>query len=66
MSYNGADLIFPHLNIVIETMKNHITLFGKFDVAFYGIIIGIGMLLALFAVERNATMKIRRFFMTSL
>ena len=54
LSYNGADLIFPHLNIVIETMKNHITLFGKFDVAFYGIVIGIGMLLALFAVERNA------------
>lgn len=54
MSYNGADLIFPHLNIVIERMKNHITLFGNFNVAFYGIIIGIGMLLALLTVERNA------------
>lgn len=54
MSYNGADLIFPHLNIVIERLRNHISLFGKFDIAFYGIIIGIGMLTALFVVERNA------------
>ena len=54
MSYNGADLIFPHLNIVIEQMKSHVSLFGKIDIAFYGIIIGIGMLIALFVVERNA------------
>ena len=54
MSYNGADLIFPHLNIVIERLRNHISLFGRIDIAFYGIIIGIGMLLALFTVERNA------------
>ena len=51
MSYNGADLIFPHLNIVIETMKDHITVFGV-DIAFYGIIIGIGMLMALLIAER--------------
>lgn len=54
MSYNGADLIFPHLNIVIERLRNHISIFGKFDIAFYGIIIGIGMLTALLVVERNA------------
>ena len=24
MSYNGADLIFPHLGIVIQNMHNHI------------------------------------------
>ena len=52
MTYNGADLIFPNLGIVIETMQNHITVFG-FDIAYYGIIIGIGMLLALFAIDRN-------------
>ena len=54
MSYNGADVIFPHLGIVIHNLSNHITLFDSFDVAFYGIIIGIGMLLALFVVEHDA------------
>lgn len=53
MTYNGADLIFPHLNIVIQKLNNHVTVFG-FDIAFYGIIICIGMLLALFVIERNA------------
>lgn len=47
MSYQGADLIFPHLGIVIEHMQNHITLPGGFQIAFYGIIIGIGMLCGL-------------------
>jgi phosphatidylglycerol:prolipoprotein diacylglycerol transferase len=54
MSYNGADLIFPHLGIVIQNMHNHITLPGGFTIAFYGIIIGIGMLLALLVIERDA------------
>lgn len=54
MSYNGADIIFPHLGIVIQNLSNHITLFGSFDIAYYGIIIGIGMLLALFVVENDA------------
>ena len=53
MSYNGADLIFPHLGIVIQNMHNHITLPGGFTIAYYGIIIGIGMLLALFVIERD-------------
>lgn len=54
MSYNGADLIFPHLGIVIQKMHNHITLPGGFTIAFYGIIIGIGMLLALVVIEHDA------------
>ncbi len=54
MSYNGADVIFPHLGIVIQNLSNHISLFGKFDIAYYGIIIGIGMLLALLVVESDA------------
>ena len=54
MSYNGADIIFPHLGIVIQNLSSRITLFGKFDIAYYGIIIGIGMLLALFVVESDA------------
>ena len=54
MSYNGADLIFPHLGIVIQNMYNHITLPGGFTIAYYGIIIGIGMLLALLVIEHDA------------
>jgi len=54
MTYNGADIIFPHLGIVIRHLSNHISLFGKFDIAYYGIIIGIGMLMALFVVETDA------------
>lgn len=46
MSYNNADLIFPHLGIVIEHLNNSISIFG-FRIAYYGIIIGIGMLCGL-------------------
>lgn len=52
MSYGGADIIFPHLNIVIEHIRNHFTVFG-FSVSFYGIIIGVGMILALLWAARN-------------
>ena len=54
MSFDGADIIFPHLGIVIRQLTNHITVFGDFEIAFYGIIIGIGMLLALFVIEHDA------------
>lgn len=56
MSYNGADLIFPHLGIVIRTMRNHITVFG-IDITFYGLIIGTGFVLALLLAERLAKSK---------
>lgn len=56
MSYNGADLIFPHLNIVISHLPNHISVFGRFDIAFYGIIIGIGMLIALYIAVRLSSL----------
>lgn len=39
----GADLSFVNLGITIEHLPNSITLFG-FRIAFYGIIIGLGML----------------------
>ena len=42
----GYDLRFVHLGITIEHLQNHITIFG-FSIAFYGIIIGIGMLLGI-------------------
>ncbi len=42
----GYDLRFVHLGFTIEKLHNHISIFG-FDVAFYGIIIGIGMFLGI-------------------
>ena len=39
----GYDLKFVNLGIVIEKLNNHIKIFG-FDIAYYGIIIGVGML----------------------
>ena len=39
---NGADIRFVHLGITIEHLKSSISVFG-FRIAFYGIIIGIGM-----------------------
>ena len=44
MSYNGADLIFPHLGIVIQKLSRSIDVFGGFTIYYYGIIIAIGML----------------------
>ena len=43
MGSSGADLSFVNLGITIEHLPNSITLFG-FRIAFYGIIIGLGML----------------------
>lgn len=40
---NGPDIVFPHLGIEIAHLENSVTIFG-FRVAFYGIIIGLGML----------------------
>ena len=49
----GYDLRFVHLGITIEHLQNHITIFG-FSIAFYGIIIGIGMLLGITLAARDA------------
>ena len=40
---NGADLSFVNLGITIDHLRNSVTIFG-FRIAFYGIIIGLGML----------------------
>ncbi len=51
-----TDVSFPHLGIEIENLKNSISVFG-FSIAYYGIIIGIGMLcgvlLATFLAKKN-------------
>ena len=49
----GYDLRFVHLGITIEHLQNHITIFD-FSIAFYGIIIGIGMLLGITLAARDA------------
>ena len=49
----GYDLRFVHLGITIDHLQNHITIFG-FSIAFYGIIIGIGMLLGITLAARDA------------
>ena len=49
----GYDLRFVHLGITIQYLQNHITIFG-FSIAFYGIIIGIGMLLGITLAARDA------------
>lgn len=53
MGQNAPDLLFPHLGIVIEHMKNDVMI-GNFRIAFYGIIIGCGFLLAMFLVDHLA------------
>lgn len=49
----GYDLSFVNLGITIEKLHNHIRVFG-FEIAFYGIIIGIGMLAGLAVASSDA------------
>ena len=52
----GYDLRFVHLGITIQHLQNHITIFG-FSIAFYGIIIGTGMLLGITLAARDAEQR---------
>lgn len=56
MNSNGADILFPHLGIVIGKLKNHITVF-HFDIMYYGMIIGAGFILGMFLAQREARRK---------
>lgn len=49
----GYDLKFVNLGIVIEKLSNHIRVFG-FDIAYYGIIIGVGMLAGFYIATSDA------------
>lgn len=53
MTTSGADLSFIHLGITIEHLQNHISIFG-FRIAFYGIIIGCGMLAGIWLAQSDA------------
>lgn len=50
---NGVDIRFVHLGITINHLKSSISVFG-FRIAFYGIIIGIGMLAGLWIAQSDA------------
>lgn len=52
MSFQNYDLYFPHLHIGIEHLVNHISIF-EFPIAFYGMIIGCGMLLGLLVATKE-------------
>ena len=49
----GADINFVHLGIAIEHLRNHVSVFG-FEIAYYGIIIGLGMLSGIWVAQRDA------------
>lgn len=44
---------FPNLGILLENVGDHVTVFG-FDIAFYGMIIGIGILAGIFIAAAEA------------
>ena len=49
----AADIRFVHLRLGIEHLRNSISVFG-FRIAFYGIIIGIGMLAGIWIAQSDA------------
>lgn len=49
----GADIGFVHLGIVIQNLRNDLYIFG-FRIAYYGIIIGIGMLAGIWMARSDA------------
>ncbi len=44
---------FPHLGIVFKNLKNSVSLFG-IEIAYYGIVIGLGMVVAIILALRDA------------
>ena len=52
MNFQDYDIYFPHLQIGIKHLVNHISPFG-FTIAFYGIIIGCGMLLGMLVASKE-------------
>ncbi len=49
----GADICFVHLGLAIQHLRSSISIFG-FRIAFYGIIIGIGMLAGIWVAQSDA------------
>ncbi len=53
MTLSGVDISFVNLGISIKHLQNSITIFG-FRIAFYGIIIGCGMLAGIYLAQKDA------------
>ena len=49
----GADIGFVHLGLEIQNLQNDLYIFG-FRVAYYGIIIGLGMLAGIWMAQSDA------------
>ncbi|MDD3252000.1 MAG: prolipoprotein diacylglyceryl transferase [Lachnospiraceae bacterium] len=49
----GADISFVHLGIAIQHLRNSVSVFG-FRIAYYGIIIGLGMLAGIWIAQSDA------------
>lgn len=49
----GADIGFVHLGIAIQNLRNSISVFG-FQIAYYGIIIGLGMIAGIWIAQADA------------
>lgn len=50
---NAGDIAFPHLGIYLENVPKNFSIFG-FSIAYYGVIIGIGVLAGLLTAVYNA------------
>ena len=50
---NAGDIAFPHLGIYLENVPRSFTVFG-FEIAFYGLIIGIGVLAGILMAVHQA------------
>lgn len=53
-SSGAASIIFPHIGISLGYFPNSFQIFGNFSIAFYGLIIAIGMVLAVVVAMRGA------------
>ena len=51
---DGTDIAFPNLGIYLHNVPKSFTIFG-FRIAMYGLIIGIGVILAFTLVSKLAT-----------
>ena len=73
MNTDNYDIYFPHLGIGVEHLGNSISVFG-FRIAYYGIIIGIGMLMEHFldkdftpkALERAADIRSEEYYINMM
>ena len=50
---NAGDIAFPHLGIYLENVPRSFSVFG-FEIAFYGLIIGIGVLAGILMAVHQA------------